>query len=167
VSANANLTAFDGIVSGARVLLEAVPDDKIDWRPHEKSWTLGALASHIANLPLWTSTSLQDAELRIDADNPPPPQPRYDTKAALVEALDANAAAARAVIEETPAEEYGAPWTLVFNGEPQFTLPKGAVLRTFVLDHIIHHRAQLGVYLRLLDVPVPQTLGPTADFPTM
>ena len=168
MSARGTLAALDQIVASARAHLEAVPDDRMEWRPHEKSWTMGALASHVANLPNWTAATLQLPELDVSpADGPPPPQPQYDSSAALVEALDANAAAARAVIESTPDEEFGKPWSLVVAGETRFTLPKAVVIRTFILDHMIHHRAQLGVYLRLLDVPVPQSLGPTADFPEM
>lgn len=168
MSAQSILAALDQIAVGARAHLEAVPDDRVEWRPHDKSWTLGTLASHVANLPNWAVPTLQQSELDISpADGPPPPQPQYDSSAALVEALDANVAAARAVIEGTPDEEFGKPWSLVIAGETKFTLPKGVVVRTFILDHMIHHRAQLGVYLRLLDVPVPQSLGPTADFPDM
>ena len=93
--------------------------------------------------------------------------PAYTTSAELVEALDGSAAAARAAIEGISEEELAGPWTMLVAGEPRFTLPKSVVLRTFILDHMIHHRAQLGVYLRMLDAPVPQTFGPTADFPDM
>lgn len=169
MSARATLAAFDQIVAGSRAHLEAVPDDRIEWRPHEKSWPLGTLASHVANLPTWATATLQQSELDISpADgSEPPQQPQYGSSAALVKALDTNAASARAVIESAPDEAFGQPWSLLVGGETKFTLPKAVVLRTFILDHMIHHRAQLGVYLRLLDVPVPQSLGPTADFPEM
>ena len=87
--------------------------------------------------------------------------------AELVAALDQSAAAARSTIEGCSVEDLASPWTMLVGGETRFTLPKGVVLRTFIMDHMIHHRAQFGVYLRLLDVPVPQLLGPTADFPDM
>lgn len=169
MSTQSTLAALDQIAVGARAHLAAVPDDRMEWRPHEKSMTLCALASHVANLPNWAAATLQQSELDISpADGrPPPAQPQYESAAELVEALDANVAAARAVIESTPEEEFGKPWSLVVAGETRFTLPKGVVVRTFILDHMIHHRAQLGVYLRLLNVPVPQSLGPTADFPDM
>lgn len=169
MSAQGTLAAFDQIVAGSRAHLEAVPDDRIEWRPHEKSWSLGSLASHVANLPIWATATLQQSEMDISPTDgrPPPRPPEYDSSAALVEALDTNAADARAVIEGAPDEVFGEPWSLLVGGETKFTLPKAVVLRTFILDHMIHHRAQLGVYLRMLDVPVPQSLGPTADFPEM
>jgi uncharacterized damage-inducible protein DinB len=85
----------------------------------------------------------------------------------MVAALDESAAKARAVIENTSDEAFMGTWSLIAGGEEKFTLPKMAVVRLFVLDHMIHHRGQLTVYLRLLDVPVQQTFGPTADFPDM
>ncbi len=162
------LAAFDQIVAGTRTILEAVPADRMDWRPHERSWTLGELATHLANLPNWTMATLSTSEFDISpGDGGPPPIPALGSAAELVAALDRSAAAARGAIEGCSAEDLAGPWTMLVAGEPRFTLPKIVVLRTFIMDHMIHHRAQLGVYLRLLDVPVPQLLGPTADFPDM
>ena len=160
--------AFDHIVAGCRAMLEAVPEDRLDWRPHEKSWTLGELATHIAMIPNWTVPTLTMSEFDIDPeDGGPPPNPELGSSAELVAALDQSAAAARASIESTSDETFASTWTMLVGGEPRFTMPKAVVLRSFILDHLIHHRAQLGVYLRLLDVPVPQSFGPTADFPDM
>ena len=89
------------------------------------------------------------------------------TGAEMVAALEENAAAARGAIENCTDADLASPWTMLVAGEARFTLPKAVVLRTFIMDHMIHHRAQLGVYLRMLDVPVPQLFGPTADFPDM
>ena len=163
------LARLDHIVEGTRAVLAAVPEDRLDWRPHERSWTLGELAAHVANIPSWTAGTLQASELDIapaDGDAPPPIVPP-NTTADLLEALDQSAAAARGVVETTSDEAFQEPWSLLVAGEVRFTMPKEAVMRGFILDHVIHHRAQLGVYLRLLDVPVPQTMGPTADFPEM
>lgn len=168
MSIRGQLAAFDQIVAGARTLLEAVPDDRLDWRPHDRSWTLGELATHISNLPSWTIATLSVSEFDISpAEGGPPPMTALGSSAELVEALDGSAAAARAAIEESTEEEMRGPWTMLVAGEPRFTLPKAVVLRTFIMDHLIHHRAQLGVYLRMLDVPVPQLFGPTADFQDM
>ena len=169
MSKQGRLTAFDHIVAGSRAILQAVPEERMDWRPHEKSWTLGQLATHLANLPNWTMATLSTSEFDVSpADgSDPPPLTALATTAELVDALDAGAAAARAAIEGTSDEDIAGPWTMLVAGEPRFTLTKSVVLRTFIMDHMIHHRAQLGVYLRMLDVPVPQVFGPTADFPDM
>ena len=162
------MAAFDQIVAGARAVLEAVPEGQMDWRPHDRSWTLGELATHLANLPNWTMATLSTSEFDIDPeDGGPPPLAAAGSAAELVEALNRSAAAARSAIEACSDDDLAAPWTMLVAGEPRFTLPKSVVLRTFILDHMIHHRAQLGVYLRMLDVPVPQLFGPTADFPDM
>ena len=160
--------AFDHIVAGCRAMLEVVPEDSLGWRPHEKSWTLGELATHIAMIPNWTMPTLTLSEFDIDSEGGGPPQnPELGSAAELVAALDQSAATARASIESTSDETFASTWTMLVGGEPRFTMPKAVVLRSFILDHLIHHRAQLGVYLRLLDVPVPQVFGPTADFPDM
>jgi len=168
MSQKGRLAAFDHITAGTRSVLAAVPDDQMGWRPHDKSWTLGELASHLANLPNWTIPTLVQSELELSPDaGGPPPRDAFATRDEMLEAFENSAAAARIAIENTSDEALAGPWTLLLDGDPRFTMPKAAVLRTFVFDHMIHHRAQLGVYLRLLDVPVPQTFGPTADFPDM
>ena len=168
MSVRHTLAAFIQIVAGSRTLLEAVPDDRLDWRPHDRSWTLGELATHLANLPNWTMATLSMSEFEINpAEGGPPPMQALGSAAELTAALDQAAAAARGAIEGCSEEDLAGPWTMLVAGEPRFTLPKGVVVRTFILDHMIHHRAQLGVYLRMLDVPVPQQFGPTADFPDM
>lgn len=162
------LAAFDQIVAGSRTVLEAIPEDRMDWRPHEKSWTLGELATHLSNLPNWTMATLSVSEFDINPEGGgPPTMPVLGSAAELVAALDQSAAAARSMIEGSSIEDLTSPWTMLVGGETRFTLPKGVVLRTFIMDHMIHHRAQLGVYLRMLDVPVPQLFGPTADHPDM
>lgn len=175
MSARSYATALDHVVAGSKALLEAVPDDRMDWRPHERSWTLGQLASHVANIPSWTQATMSMSRFDIAGGGEDgegdgggtPAQPVYRSAAELVEALEKNAAMARTLVVNASDEEFMSPWTMLVAGEERFTMPKGAVLRGFILDHMIHHRAQLGVYLRLLDVPVPQTFGPTADFPEM
>ena len=165
---NRNVSAFNQIVAGTEAMLAAVPEDQLDWRPHPKSWTLGELATHLANLPNWTMATLSVSEFDISpADGGPPPMAALASGAEIVAALQTSAAAARSAIEGCSDGDLESPWTMLVGGEARFTLPKGVVLRTFIMDHMIHHRAQLGVYLRMLDVPVPQLFGPTADFPDM
>ncbi len=162
------LAAFDQIVAGTKAVLAAVPEDQLDWRPHDRSWTLGELATHLANLPNWTMATLSVSEFDISpADGGPPPMAALSTTSELAEALEQSAAAARSAIEGCSDADLEGPWTMLVGGEARFTLPKSVVVRTFIMDHMIHHRAQLGVYLRMLDVPVPQVFGPTADFPDM
>jgi uncharacterized damage-inducible protein DinB len=159
------LPEFDQEMASTRKVLERCPDDKFGWRPHAKSWTMAELASHVANLPEWTQETLQkDALDYAPADGSQP----YKREAArsgqeLLASFDKNVAAARAVLAETSDEAYGKLWTLLAGGQKIFSLPRLAVLRTFVFNHIVHHRGQLSVYLRLNDVPVPALYGPSAD----
>ena len=162
------IAALDPIVAGSKSVLEAMPADRLDWRPHEKSWTMKDLAAHVAQIPSWTAPTLTLSEFDISPkDGAPPPRPDYQSVPEICQALEDNAAQARSVLENASDADLQSPWTMLVGGEVRFTLPKGVVFRTFVLDHMIHHRAQLGVYLRLAGAPVPQTFGPTADFPAM
>lgn len=158
------LPEFDQEIAGARRTLERVPADKFDWRPHPRSGTLVWLAGHLANIPSWAPLTIDQDELDMAPGGKalaPPPRPA-DT-AELLATLDRNAAAARAAIAGASDAELLKPWTLLSNGRKLMTLPKAAVLRSFVMNHLVHHRAQLGVYLRLNDVPVPAIYGPSAD----
>lgn len=163
------LAQFDQVAMGTRQHLESIPDEKLGWKPHEKSYSIGELGSHLANLPNWVMATLGQDELDLNPGDGEGGgrQPEYGSSAEMVAALDAHTEAARKTIESASDEAFMAPWTLLNGGEVIFTMPKIAVLRVFVMDHMIHHRGQLTVYLRLLDVPVQQTFGPTADFPDM
>ena len=158
------LPEFDHETATTRALLERVPEDKADWKPHERSMSLGQLAMHIANLPRWSSHALERTE--FDA-NPPDgvreAGPSYRSAPELLEAYDANVAAARALLARTTDGEFMVPWTLKSGGKSLFSMPRVAVFRSFILNHAVHHRGQLSVYLRLLDVPIPNIYGPTAD----
>jgi uncharacterized damage-inducible protein DinB len=160
----AMLPEFDMEMRNTRRTLERVPEDKFDWKPHEKSMTMGQLASHIANLPSWAvlSTSGDSFDLR-PVDAPAPKTPQAATTAELLEMFDKNMEAARAAIAGASDEHLMKPWSLLAGGQTVMTLPRVGVLRGFVMNHTIHHRAQLGVYLRLNDVPVPSVYGPSAD----
>jgi len=158
------LPEFDHEMANTRKTLERVPDDKFAWKPHEKSSSLGGLATHLANIPSWTAQTFDRDELDIA----PPGEPSYrveeaKSRAELLAAFDKNVASARAALEAAGDENWKGKWSLLMGGNPIFTLPRTAVMRSFVMNHLIHHRAQLGVYLRLLDVPVPSIYGPSAD----
>lgn len=160
---DALLPEFDHEMTTTRKALERVPEGKFDWKPHAKSFSLGALATHLANLPSWGTETLTKSEIDLPAVQQP--AGALPSKTELMAAFDRNVAAARAAMIGRTDAELLAIWSLKRGGKTLFSMPKTAVLRSFVLSHIIHHRAQLGVYLRLLDVPVPATYGPTADEP--
>jgi len=158
------LPEFDHEMANTRKTLERIPDDKFAWKPHEKSMTLGGLSTHLANIPSWTKNTFAQDELDVS----PPGQPPYrleekKSTAELLAAFDENVASARAALEALTDENWQGKWSLLMGGKTIFTLPRTAVMRGFVMNHLIHHRAQLGVYLRLLDVPVPSIYGPSAD----
>lgn len=158
------LPEFDREAATTRVLLERVPEAQAAWKPHVKSMSLGQLAMHIANLPRWTSIALE----RTDFDTNPPDGsrmtgPGFESAATLLRSYDANVSAARALLARTTDGEFMVQWTLKSGGKSLFSMPRIAVLRSFVLNHAVHHRGQLSVYLRLLDVPIPNIYGPTAD----
>jgi uncharacterized damage-inducible protein DinB len=148
-----------------RKLLAAIPADKKTWKPHEKSMVLEGLAKHIADLPTWVNYTLeQDA---IDFSKPYPKSPEFTTTEALVARFDHNVAEATKSLENFNEDQFFKDWSLRDGDKIFFTMPKIAVLRNMVYNHTVHHRAQLGVYLRLLNVAVPNSYGPTADFPMM
>lgn len=158
------LPEFDRETATTRRLLERVPEDKAAWTPHVKSMSLGQLAMHIANLPRWASIALE----RTEFDTNPPDgaratSPPFTSTLHLLETYDANVAAARALLVRTTDAEFMVQWTWRNGGKTMFSMPRVAVLRSFVLNHAVHHRGQLSVYLRLLDVPIPNIYGPTAD----
>ncbi|MCE2422118.1 MAG: DinB family protein [Gemmatimonadetes bacterium] len=166
MQAQAMLAQFNHIAGGTVPVLESIRDEDIDWRPHEKSWTLGALAGHIANLPNWCTATLGSSEFDV-MDSGDDLRTEYDNAADIVAAFKASCERAVEALASASDEDLASPWTLLVGGEARFTMPKGAVVRGFILDHIIHHRAQVGMCLRLLGIPVPQTMGPTADYPDM
>ena len=158
------LPEFDHEMAGARKTLERVPEDRFEWRPHPKSGAMGWLAGHLANIPEWGTLTIARDELDLaPGGKPMEQQPPPASRADLLAAFDRKAAEARAAIAGASDEELMKPWSLLQNGKALFTMPKLTVLRSFVLNHLIHHRAQLGVYLRLNDVPVPALYGPSAD----
>ena len=158
------LPEFDHEMTNTRKTLERVPEDKFDWKPHPKSTTMGGLATHLANIPTWAVHAINLDSLDLAPPGGPPMrvEPAAST-AEVLERFDRAVAAAREAISSASNEELLKPWTLLSGGNTILTLPRVAVVRSFVMNHNIHHRAQLGVYLRLNDVPVPSIYGPSAD----
>lgn len=162
------LPEFDQEMAGARKSLERVPEDKFGWKPHEKSGALGWLADHIAEIPGWLPEVLGKDSLDIaPGAQPTQPSPLPHSRAEILEKFDRGVAAARTALEAAGEEVWSQNWTLLANAQPVFTMSRLAVYRSFVLNHLVHHRAQLGVYLRLNDVPVPALYGPSADESSM
>jgi uncharacterized damage-inducible protein DinB len=157
------LPEFDHEMGTTRRLLERAPQGDLAWKPHDKSFSLVQLAAHIANLPTWVGYTLDAAFFDLATDDPAARPPVPTSVAELVQRFDTNVKAARAKIDEQPDAAFFVPWSLKQDGQELFTMPKIAVLRSFVMNHIIHHRGQLSVYLRLRDVPLPSIYGPTAD----
>jgi uncharacterized damage-inducible protein DinB len=158
------LPQFDHEMATTRRLLEIVPVAEAAWRPHPKSYALGDLASHIAILALWCKFVAGEPELDLGlpakasiASVP------FTTSADLLARFDSYVLEARTALEPISDEGMREVWALKNRGTIIFTLPRVAVLRSFILSHMIHHRGQLTVYLRLLDVPIPSVYGPTAD----
>jgi uncharacterized damage-inducible protein DinB len=154
------LPEFDQELANTRALLECVPEDKFTWQPHAKSMTMGRLASHIAELPNWAVYTINQDSLELTPDMKPF---NAATKKELMDRLAAHAAAAREAIAGASDEHLAKTWSLIYGGKPVLTMPRAAVLRTMVFSHVIHHRGQLTVYLRLNDVAIPGMYGPSAD----
>jgi uncharacterized damage-inducible protein DinB len=147
-------------LASTRRTLERVPDGRGDWRPHAKSRTLAELAAHVADIPGLAATILETEEMDALA------RPRRDppaNAAQLLERFEGGVARLRAALDKTDETRLGENWTMRAGDQVFIRRPRRALMRTMFLSHMIHHRAQLGVYLRLLDVPVPSVYGPTAD----
>lgn len=158
------LPEFDHEMASTRKTLERVPEDRSEWRPHPKSFTMLALASHVATIPYYVPYTFKSESLDVaPVDGPPMRPPELKTRAELLASFDQGVAEAREALTAALDEAMLQPWTLLSGGKTIFTMPRVAVLRAMVLNHLIHHRAQLGVYLRLCDVPVPSIYGPSAD----
>ncbi len=160
------LQEFDQEMKMTRSMIELVTDSIADWRPHEKSWTSGELALHLASILKWAKITLESAEFDVNPkDGERPPSPVYESQSTTLAYFDANAADARKAIEAASDAEMVVAWSLKSGGTTVFTMPRVAVLRAFVMNHLIHHRGQLSVYLRMQDVLLPEIYGRTADSP--
>ncbi|HEU5234679.1 MAG TPA: DinB family protein [Terriglobales bacterium] len=154
------LGEFDLEMANTRKVLERVPLEKADWKPHLKSGNLGWLAGHVANLPEWVTFTLNSSELDLATA---PRNKAPESKQELLETFEKKAKEARAAIANAKDQQWSGEWSLKRGGQTLFTMPRAAVVRGFALNHLIHHRGQLTVYLRLIDVPIPGLYGPSAD----
>ena len=158
------LPEFDQETATTRKFLERVPEDRPDWRPHPKSMPLARLAGHVAELAAWATTTLTSDSLDF---NPPGGTPYkatvLESRERLLAAFDQNVKSGREALANAQDADFMKPWSLLSGGRTLFTLPKIAVLRSFVFSHTVHHRAQLGVYLRMNEIPVPASYGPSGD----
>ncbi len=158
------LPEFEMEMAGTRKTLERIPDDKLGWKAHSKSNTIGWVASHLAEIPGWVEGTLTQDAWDI---NPPGGEPYRTTELTsrqqVLNQFDANVVAAGKCIAATADDEFAKSWSLLSGGQPLITMPKLAVIRTWVLNHTIHHRAHLCVYLRLNDIAVPALYGPSGD----
>ena len=158
------LPEFDQEMANTRKTLERVPDNKLSWKPHPKSWAMGELATHIANMTGWlTDVVTKDSFDIAPAGAPPYKEEPVASQSELLTRFDKSVSSARAALAGASDEALMAQWSLLKTGAPLFTMPRITCIRSFVMNHCIHHRAQLGVYLRMNDLPVPATYGPSAD----
>ena len=159
--ATALIAELENEAKVTRKILERVPADKFDWKPHEKSMTMSRLATHVAEMHGWTNSTVEQPELDFAKMDYKPFEPR--TTEDLVEHFEKCFSGAIDSLKKASDEIWSEPWSLK-NGETvYFTMPKIVVMRSMVLNHIVHHRGQLSVYLRLNDIPVPAMYGPSAD----
>lgn len=152
------LPEFEQEMKTTRRVLERVPTDKGQWKPHPKSFPLGHLAQLVSWMPGWIASTLREDSLDLATAG----GYSFEATETLLRGLDENVKSARQALTETPDAAWSAPWSLKHGPRTLFSAPRGVVVRQHI-SHLIHHRAQLGVYLRLLDVPVPSMYGPTAD----
>lgn len=158
------LPEYDHEMAVTRRTLERVPVEDFSWKPHDRSFALGALATHLANIPTWAHTVLENTVFDL-ADTPVGSRKTVPlvSREEVLQRFDKNVAEGRRLLDGQSDAQLLAMWTFKNAGETVFTLPRIAALRNFVLNHNVHHRAQLGVYLRLRNVPVPAMYGPSAD----
>jgi uncharacterized damage-inducible protein DinB len=157
------LMEFDRECSTTRKVLSRVPADKLSWKPHAKSYSLGQLAQHIAGLPHWIAGSLLPGEFDMASRGADFSVKEAASTQAVLATFDESVTAAKAAMVQLDDKTAMGPWTLRHGSKVMMEMPRIALIRTILLNHSIHHRGQLTVYLRLLDVPVPSVYGPTAD----
>ncbi len=152
------LPEFDQEMSATRRVLERVPSDKGQWKPHPKSFAMGHLAQLVSWMPGWITNTLKETELDLAKAS----GYSFETTETLLKAFDANVKSAREAIVASKDSDYAAQWSLKRGSVVLWKSPRGVVVRNHI-SHLVHHRAQLTVYLRLNDIPVPAVYGPTAD----
>ena len=159
------LAEFDEEFGNTRKFLALVPDDKLFWKPHEKSMELGRLAWHISDFPEWCKSTLKDDSLKMTDEDGAKMAGEWKSKkrADMLERFDRELPAARALLAKTTDADMAKPWKMEWSGQVIIDSPRDEVLRKWVLNHMVHHRAQLGVYLRLNGIGIPGVYGPSAD----
>jgi len=155
------LPEFDQEMANTRKMLERVPEGRNDYAPHPKSMPLGRLAGHVAELPSWATMTLTTEVLNFEPGQYQPFIPK--SRQELLEKFDRHVAEARAQIAAATDDAWGKTWSLTLSGKPMMSMPRVAAVRGMVMNHLIHHRSQLGVYLRLNEIAVPGMYGPSAD----
>ena len=159
---DALLPEFDREMGLTRKVLDRVPDGQFDWKPHPTSVTLGRLAEHLAEMPLWAAMTMTQSTARDDDPASAPTTCGRRPATPCWRMFDANLKNGRGNLAGKTDGEFMAPWTLKAGGKEVFTMPKVAVMRNFVLNHMVHHRGQFSVYLRMLGVKIPSIYGPSA-----
>jgi uncharacterized damage-inducible protein DinB len=160
------LPEYDQEMASARKVLERIPQDKLNWKAHPKSNTIGWNANHLAEIPGWVKGTLTQVEWEIAPPGGEPYRsPNLATVKEILDLFDRNVAEGRRAIQSVRDEDLNVNWSLLKGGQPILTMTRAAVIRSFVLNHLIHHRAHLCVYLRLNNVPVPGMYGPSGDDP--
>jgi uncharacterized damage-inducible protein DinB len=155
---------FDHEMANTRKTIERVADAKFDWKPHAKSFSMGALAGHLAFIPQWAKVTIEQPSFDVNpAGGQPVQPPPMKNRADVLAFFDSGVAATRAALLAATDENLMKPWSLLSGGKPIFTMPRIAVLRSMIFNHMVHHRGQLTVYLRMNDLPVPALYGPSAD----
>jgi len=157
------LAEFDQEMASTRKTLERIPDSKWDWKPHAKSGTTGWLVNHIVQFPGWLESSLTTESFDFAPGGKPIEFPQAKNRQEALAIFDKGVAGARAALAKATDEQFMTMWSLLQNGQPVFTMPRAALYRSMIMNHLIHHRAQLCVYYRLNDIPVPGLYGPSAD----
>ena len=158
------LPEFDQEMAGTRRTIERIPNDKLDWKAHPKSNTIGWVGSHLAEIPCWGAGTLTSDSWDIEPPGGEPYRTRQlSSREEMLTEFDKNVAAARAAIAKTSDEAFAQDWSLLQGGKVLMTMPRIVVIRSFILNHSIHHRAWLCSYLRMNDVPVPALYGPSGD----
>jgi uncharacterized damage-inducible protein DinB len=158
------LPEFDQEMQNTRKTLERIPDEKWNWKPHEKSGTLGWLAGHVGTVPEWIAMTIKTEELDYAPVNGPAYEPpKINNRQEVLAAFDKAAAEARAALADVSDQDMMKNWRLLAGGQEVLAMPRIACIRGMCLNHLIHHRGQLTVYFRLIGVPVPGLYGPSAD----
>lgn len=158
------LPEFDQEMANTRKVLERIPEDKLDWRPHPKSNTIGWNACHLAEIPGWVEGTFAAPQWDIEPEGGEPYRtPVRNSRQEILDLFDKNVASARKTIENAQDSQVSEMWSLLRKGEVMMSMPRSGVMRSFVFNHNVHHRAILCVYLRLNDIPVPGMYGPSGD----